>query len=78
MSSVARLQELVEPLAGRMQLEPVADVGGDERPPAAVGLDPKLARRRALDHGVELVLVEREPEVVDAGAGPTVPAGRRR
>ena len=49
-----------------MHLEPVAGVRGDEGAPAAVCLDAKTACDRALEHLLELVLVEREPEVVDA------------
>ena len=56
----------MEPVARRVDLEPVAGVRGDERAPAAVRLDPQVLVDRALDHLLELVLVEREPEVVDA------------
>ena len=65
-SSGARREQLVEPLARRVDLEPVADVRRDERAPAAVRLDAELALDGAVDHLLELVLVEREPEVVDA------------
>ena len=49
-----------------MHLEPVAGVRRDEGAATPVRLDPQLALRRALDHVLEVVVVEREPEVVDA------------
>ena len=63
---VRRLEHVLEPLARRVHLEPVTGVRRDERPPAAVLLDAELLVDRPLDHGEELVLVERESEVVDA------------
>ena len=48
-----------------MHLEPEPGVRRDERAPAAVGLDPQLALHGAVDQVGELLLVEREPEVVD-------------
>src|SRR5438477_3362679 len=62
---VALGEELLDPLARRMELEPVAGIGGDERAPAAVLLHPQVALLGALEGPVELVLVEHEPEVVD-------------
>ena len=65
-SSLVRREQLLEPLARRMHLEPVAGVRRDERAPAAVRLDAQLALDGAVDHLLKLVLVEREPEMVDA------------
>src|SRR3954470_13478317 len=67
---VALLEQLVDPVARRMELEPVAGIRRDERPAAAVLLDAELRRVRASERSLELVLVEREPEVVDARKGP--------
>ena len=63
---VGRSRAARQPVARRMHLEPVAGVRRDERSPAAVRLDPQVPLDRPLEHLVELVLVEREPEVVDA------------
>ena len=49
-----------------MHLEPVARVRGDERAPAAVLLDAQVPLRRPPEHRLEVVLVERDAEVVDA------------
>src|SRR5207245_9616477 len=59
-------QPLVQPLARRVQLEPVARIRRDERAPATVLLHAQLARLRARQGGDELLLVESEAEVVDA------------
>src|SRR4051812_25218563 len=67
---VALREELVDPLARRVELEPVAGVGGDERAPAAMLLDPKVVLLRARYGGLELVLVEHETEVVDPRCRP--------
>src|SRR5207248_5520169 len=68
---VAGLREqLLDPVARRMQLEPVADAGRDEGPPAAVLLDPQLPPLRLRDRGEELLLVERETEMVHAWQRP--------
>src|SRR5438067_7032175 len=64
------LEQLLDPVARRMQLEPVAGVRRDERPPAAVLLDAQLRVRRPVERRLELVLVEREPEMVDARQRP--------
>src|SRR5215207_763357 len=66
LKDLARLQQLVEPLARRMDLQPVAGVRGDERPPPSVRLHAQLLVDGAIDDLGELVLVEREPEMVDA------------
>ena len=58
-------EQLVDPVARRVELEPVAGVGGDERAPAAVLLHAQPALGRPLEHLVELVVVERHPEMVD-------------
>ena len=65
-SSSVDAEQLVEPLARRVHLEPVAGVRGDERAPAPVRLDAQLPLDRAVDHVGELLLVEGEPEMVDA------------
>ena len=49
-----------------MDLEPVAGVRGDERPPSAVLLHAQAPAARPAEHGVEVVVVERHAEVVDA------------
>ena len=67
---VAALQQLVDPVARRVELEPVAGVRRDERPPAAVLLHAQLRLLGPGDRALELVLVEREPEVVDARQRP--------
>src|ERR1700746_912133 len=74
---VALRQELVDPLPRRMELEPVAGVRGDERAPAAVLLDapavplgPQAVPPAALGGRLDLVLVEHEAEMVDAGRRP--------
>ena len=61
---VLRLQQLVEPLARRMELEPVARVGRDERPSAAVILDAQPKRGRAQERVLEGIGIERDPDVV--------------
>src|SRR4051812_21571763 len=53
-----------------MQLQPVAGVGRDERPPAAVLLHPQLGLLGPRDRLLELLVVEREPQVVDARQRP--------
>ena len=58
-------EQVVDPLARRVHLEPVAGVRGDERPAAAVLLHAQVPLGRAGEHGLELVLVERDAEVVD-------------
>ena len=53
-----------------MDLEAVAGVRGDERAAAAVLLHPQVPLRRAAEHRLELVLVERDAEVVDPRDAP--------
>ena len=78
-SSSPSREQLVDPVARRVHLEPVAGVRRDERPPAAVLLDAQVPlRRRASSTVLELVVVERDAEVVDAAASASDPAGRRR
>ena len=60
------LEELLEPFAWRMELEPVAGAGRDEGPAAAVLLYAEVAGSRGGEHIRELVVVEREAEVVHA------------
>src|ERR1700758_456511 len=48
-----------------MELEPVAGVRRHEGAPAAVLLHPEVLPFRPLERGLELVVVEHEPEVVD-------------
>ena len=50
-----------------MHLEPVARVRRDERPAPAVLLDRRFHASPRAEHGLEVVLVERDAEVVDAG-----------
>src|SRR2546421_9518723 len=59
-------QELVEPLARRMKLQPVARVRGDERATSTVLLHPQVPHFGPCERRDEVVLVQREPEVVDA------------
>ena len=59
-------EQVVEPVAWWMELEPVARVRRDEGPPSAVLLHAQLAHLRARQGGDEVVLVEGETEVVDA------------
>src|SRR5436309_15761631 len=49
-----------------MELHPVAGVRRHERPPTAVLLNAQVAQLRARERGHELVLVQREPEVIDS------------
>src|SRR5688572_4617622 len=49
LEDVARRQQLVEPLARRVDLQPVAGVRGDERPSAAVRLHAQLLVDCAID-----------------------------
>src|SRR5438132_14271955 len=62
---VVLAEQLVQPLARRVQLEPIAGVRRHEGPPPAVLLDPKLANLCPRERLDELVLVQREAEVVD-------------
>ena len=59
-------KQFVEPVARRVHLEPKAAVRRDERPAPSVILHPKLELRGAVERGLEVVLVERQPEMVDA------------
>src|SRR6476660_775199 len=63
-------EQLVDPLARRMELEPVTGVRGDERPPAAVLLHAQVVPLGARERRLELVLVEHEPHVVDPRGRP--------
>src|SRR5207244_6610173 len=58
-------EHLVDPVPLRVDLDPVARVGADERAPPRELLDAEAKLGRALEHVVELVVVEREPDVVD-------------
>src|SRR6476620_10949198 len=62
--------QLVDPLARRMELEPVTGVRGDERPPAAMLLHAEVVPLGARERRLELVLVEHEPHVVDPRGRP--------
>ena len=68
--AVAALEQVVDPVARRVQLEPVAGIRRDERAPAAVLLHTQLGRFRPRERALELLLVEREPEMVDARQRP--------
>ena len=59
-------EEVVEPLPWRMQLEAVARPGRHEGPPAAVLLHAQLTQLGARKRRDEIVLVEREAEVIDS------------
>ena len=61
----AVIEQLVDPLPRRVDLEPVAGARRDEGAAAAVLLDAELPLRRAPEHRLELAVVERNPEVVD-------------
>ena len=63
-------EQVVDPVARRVHLDAVARVRRDERAPAAVLLDAQVPLRRPREHLLELVLVERDPEVVDARQPP--------
>ena len=59
-------EEIIEPLARRVDLEAEAGLGGDEGPPLRVLLHLQPAEIRAREHGDELILVESDSEMVDA------------
>src|SRR5688500_3091147 len=67
---VALADEVLEPVARRVELEAVADAGRDERAAAAVLLYAQVARRRGLERLLELVVVESDADVVDARERP--------
>ena len=71
-------EQLVDPVAGRVHLEPVAGLGGDERALPRVVLDLQAEVGRALERLGEAVVVERDADVVDARDAPSGPAGGRR
>ena len=75
---VGVLEQLLEPVARRMQLDAVAGARRHERSAAAVLLDAQLELVGARERGREVVLVERDPDVVDARQVPLARAGRRR
>ena len=61
---------VLDPVARRVNLEPVAGLGGDERPFARVVLNLQLELDRALERRGVPVLVECDPEMIDAGPVP--------
>src|SRR5204863_7750844 len=63
----AGVEELVDPVARWVQLDAEARSGGDERPPRSVFLDAQVELVGARDRRREVVLVEDETDVVDAG-----------
>jgi hypothetical protein len=63
---LSMVEQLLEPVARWVQLEPVARVRRDERAAAAVLLDAQVAHLRPRERGDELVVIECEAEVVDA------------
>ena len=75
---VPRLEQLVEPLARRMHLEPVAGVRGDERPAAAVRLDAQLLLDCAVDDARRTRPRRAPARGGRRAADPTARAGRRR
>ena len=58
-------EQVVDPVPRRVHLDAVARVRRHERPPAAVLLHAQVPLRRPREHLLELVLVERDPQVVD-------------
>src|SRR4051794_23023218 len=62
---LALREKVLDPLARRMELEPVAGVRGDEGAPTPVLLHPQLVPLGPLERGLELGLVEHEPQMVD-------------
>src|SRR6266404_5685969 len=67
---VGRAEQLGDPVARRMELEAVARVRGDERAAAAVLLHAQPRLLGARERAIELVVVEREAEMVDAWQRP--------
>ena len=64
---LVRLREgVVDPVAGRMHLEPVAGLGRDERALARVILDLQAEIAGPVEDGLVILLVERDAEVVDS------------
>src|SRR5438874_7006980 len=63
-------QQVLDPVARRVDLEPVAGIGGDERAAAAVLLHAEVPLSGAGKHVVELILVEGHADVVDARHAP--------
>src|SRR5439155_11086108 len=59
------LEELVEPVARRMDLDAEARAGRDERPPSVPLLHPEAEPTGALQHRLEPPLVERDAEMID-------------
>ena len=59
-------EQLVDPVARRVEIEPVPGFGGDERPLARVVLDLEAEIGGALQRLGEAVVVERDADVVDA------------
>ena len=59
-------ERVVDPVARRMHLEPVAGLRGDEGALARVVLDLQTEVAGAIEDGLVVVLVERDAEVVDA------------
>src|SRR5204863_4731759 len=57
---------VLDPVARRVHLEPVARVRGHERSPAAVLLDAQVPPCGPPEDGLELLVLERDPQVVDA------------
>src|SRR3954452_18832428 len=63
-------EQVVDPLARRMDFDPVADTRRDERPPPRIFLDSELEPLGSFHHLDELVLVQREADVIDPGQLP--------
>src|SRR5581483_5119534 len=59
-------EQLLDPLPRRMHLEPVPGVRRDERAAPAVLLHAQVPLHRAAEYGLEVVLVERNADMVDA------------
>src|SRR6185437_2414862 len=67
---LALAEQVLDPFPRRVDLDPIARAGGDEGAPAWVLLDAQLVALCAFHYLDELVLVEREADVVDAGQIP--------
>jgi glyoxylase I family protein len=64
--TVTLLEQIVDPVARRMELEPVAGVRRHERAAPAVLLHAQVGIFGTCDRALELVVVERQPDMVDA------------
>ncbi len=63
---VRMIQQVVEPVTRGVELDPIAGARGDERAPAAVFLHTEIQLFGACERCSEIVLVERDADMVDA------------